>query len=90
MPKKIFSFVYALNYISQVAFMMLVPAALIIGGGWLLTNRCGLGKWVLVVSIVLGIVCGMYSMITFLLRSAACVDPTESAQKGDTDHEQRT
>lgn len=90
MPTKIFSFVYALNYITQAAIMMVIPAGLIIAGGWLLTYRCGVGKWAMVASIVLGIICGMYSMVTFLLRSAEYVDPTQSVQKGDTDHEEKT
>lgn len=81
MHKKMFRFVYAMNYVFQVAFCLLTPAALFILGGWYLTNRCGVGKWALIVSIVLGVLCGMYSMITFLLSSAHAIDPTE--QKGE-------
>lgn len=80
MPKKIFSFVYALNYISQAAITMIVPAALIIGSGWLLTNCCGVGKWAMVVSIVLGVLTGIFSLFRFIIATANYVDPTE--QKG--------
>lgn len=90
MHKKVFRFVYALNYVFQVGFCMLTPAALFILGGWYLTNHCGVGKWALIVSIVLGIVCGMYSMFRFLLTSAYSIDPTHSEQKGDTGSERKS
>ena len=85
MPKKLFSFVYALNYISQTAFCLITPAALWIGGGWFLTNRCGVGKWAMVVAIVLGVLTGLYSMFHFLITTAKYVDPTE--QKGAGENE---
>ncbi len=81
---KVFRFVYALQYVFQVAYCVLTPAALFIGGGWLLHHRCGVGKWVLAVAIVLGLLCGLYSMFAFLLSSAKSVDPTtkEDASRG--------
>ena len=85
MPKKIFSFVYALNYISQAAFTLIIPAALIIGGGWLLTNRCGVGKWAMAVAIVLGVLIGIYSLFSFIISTMNHIDPTE--QKGDDRNE---
>ncbi|MBE6927302.1 MAG: AtpZ/AtpI family protein [Ruminococcaceae bacterium] len=80
MPTKIFSFVYALNYITQAAIMMVIPAGLIIAGGWLLTYRCGVGKWAMVVSIVLGVLAGIYSLFSFLVSTMNHIDPTD--QKG--------
>ena len=80
MPKKVFSFVYALNYIMQTALCLLTPAALFIGGGWYLTDRCGVGRWAMVVAIVLGVLTGLYRMFHFLITTAKYVDPTE--QKG--------
>lgn len=75
--KDAFCFAYAMQYVFQVTFSMLTPAALFIGGGWLLHTRCGLGKWVLIVGIVLGLVSGLYSMFAFLLSSVKSVDPTK-------------
>lgn len=85
MPKKIFSFVYALNYIFQAAFCMLTPAALIIGGGWLLTNRCGVGKWAMVCAIILGVLCGIYCLFHFVISTINHIDPT--VQKGGNEDE---
>ncbi len=87
MPKKIFSFVYALNYIMQAAITMLVPAGLIIGGGWLLNNRCGVGKWVMVVAIILGVLAGIYSLFHFIISTMNHIDPTE--QEGGQDDERK-
>ncbi len=75
--KDAFCFAYAMQYVFQVTFSMLTPAAFFIGGGWLLHTRCGLGKWVLIVAIVLGLVSGLYSMFAFLLSSVKSVDPTK-------------
>ncbi len=85
MPRKVFSFVYALNYILQAGFCMLTPAALFIGGGWLLTHRCGVGKWAMVVAIILGVLTGMYSLFRFLITTMNHIDPTQ--QKGGADDE---
>ena len=58
MPKKVFRVMYALNYVTQAAFCLLCPAGLLILGGWFLTNRCGVGKWAMIVAIVLGVLTG--------------------------------
>ncbi len=75
--KNAFRFVYAMQYLFQVAYCVIVPAALLFGGGWLLHTYCGVGKWVLIVAIVLGLFSGLYSMFSFLLSSTGSVDPTK-------------
>ena len=77
MPKKLFKAVYALNFIFQAAFSMIVPAGLLILGGWYLNSRCGWGSWVLVTAIVLGVLFGFYSMIYYIVKMKDNVDPTE-------------
>ena len=88
MHKKIFRMVYAINYVIQASFCMLCPAGLIILGGWLLHHRCGLGKWTLIVSIVLGVLTGMYSFFHYLIKTMNHMDPT--ATKGETDDDGTT
>lgn len=83
MPKKLMKTVYALHFIFQAAFSMLVPAGLLIFGGWYLNARRGWGKWVLVVAIVLGVAFGFYSMIYYIVKYKDYVDPTE--RKGESD-----
>ncbi len=77
MPKKLFQVVYAMNYISQVAFCLLCPAGLFIGLAWFLTSRGYLGSWAMAAGIILGVLTGFWSMISFLLKSAKAIDPTE-------------
>ncbi len=86
MPKKVFRAVYAMNYLMQAAFCLLFPAGIFILGGWLLVNRCSAGNWALIVGIVLGVLTGFFSMISFLLKSAHAIDPT-SAQGGQEQHD---
>lgn len=82
-PKKVFRAVYAMNYFMQAGFSMLCPAGLLIFGGWLLVNRAGVGRWALVVSIVLGVLFGFYCMIRFLMTTS--VDPVDNnSAKGGT------
>ncbi len=77
MPKKLFRAIYAINYIMQVAFCLLCPAGLLIGAAWFLTSRGYLGSWAMVMGIVLGVLTGFWSMISFLLKSSKMIDPTE-------------
>ena len=67
---KFFSFVYAMNYIAQAAWSFVFPAGVIIGLGWLLHLRFGVGRWIMVVGIVLGILTGVYSMFRYIIRMA--------------------
>ena len=83
MHKDIFRFTYALNYVFQVTVCLLTPAAIWIGLGWLCYHRWGVGKWIMILSIVLGVVSGAVSMFRFLMTSARIIDPTSPEPAGD-------
>lgn len=83
MHRKIFSFVYAVNYIIQAGFSMIVPAGLIILGGWLLTEKCGVGQWAMIVAIVFGVLCGLYGLFHFLITTMNHMDPTQKKENPD-------
>ena len=83
MHKDIFRFTYALNYVFQVTVCLLTPAAMWIGLGWLCCNRWGVGKWAMILSIVLGVVSGSVSMFRFLMTSARVIDPTTPESSGE-------
>lgn len=85
MPHKVFRVMYALNYIIQAGFCMICPAGLLIFGGWLLTRRCGVGKWAMIVAIVLGVLTGLYSMFSFILKTIHTFDPTQGKEGGKRD-----
>lgn len=88
MHKDIFRFTYALNYVFQVTVCLLTPAAMWIGLGWLCCNRWGVGKWAMILSIVLGVVSGSVSMFRFLMTSARVIDPTAPESSGGS-HEKK-
>lgn len=85
MHKKVFRFVYALNYVLQAGFTFICPAGLIILGGWLLHNRCGVGRWVMIVAIVFGVLAGMLSFFKYIIRTVHQIDPTST--KGDPEND---
>ena len=79
---KVFRVVYALNFIAQAAFSMVCPAGVIIFAGWFLRNRCGVGQWVMIAAIVVGVLVGVYSMFYYIFKMSYAVDPTQSNEKG--------
>lgn len=85
MPKKMLRAVYAINFIMQAAFCMICPAGLFVLGGWYLNAHCGWGKWVLITAIVLGVITGFYSMITYIIKYGKYTDPTASGKDGERD-----
>ncbi len=88
MHRKVFHFAYAMNFLFQVTITLLTPGALLVGGSWLLYRYCNVGKWIMVLGLVIGLICGLYSMICFLLK--ATIDPTEAQRKGATDRNDAT
>ncbi len=88
-PKKVFHVAYAVNFVIQAGVSMVCPAGLIILAGWFLTKRCGLGKWVMVTAIILGILIGVYSMFYYIIKTIHTYDPTQSGDKGG-DRDERT
>ena len=67
---KLFGFMYAMNYIVQAAWSFVFPAGLIIGLGYLVRRRFETGDWVMVVTIILGVFCGVYSMFHYIIKMA--------------------
>lgn len=89
LPKRVFRVLYAFNFIAQAAFSMLTPAGLLIALGWFLKNRCGWGRWVMIASIVLGVLFGLYSMLYFIVKYAGAVDPTSHKEDPDGKSDKR-
>ena len=87
MPKRFFRIAYAMNYLSQAAISLLFPAGALIFGGWLLRQYCGVGSWVMILAIVLGVVLGFGSMISFLLKTSYAIDPTQKEENHDSSGE---
>lgn len=79
---KVFRIAYALNFVTQAAFSMVCPAGVIIFAGWFLRNKCGVGQWVMIAAIVVGVLFGVYSMFYYIIKMSNAIDPTQSGDKG--------
>ena len=71
---KFLGFVYAMNYMIQAAWSFAFPAGIMIGLGYFVTWRFEMGKWVMIAAIVLGVLCGVYSMFRYIVRMADYAD----------------
>lgn len=79
--RKIFSFAYAFNYISQAAFCMICPAAIIVLIGIYIQKKTGAGDWLVAASIVIGVLVGFYCMISYLVKSSFALELAEKKDK---------
>ena len=70
MSNKFFGFVYAMNYIAQAAWSFIFPAGVTIGLGFLIRRWLDAGRWVVVLSIIIGVLFGVYSMFRYAIRMA--------------------
>lgn len=80
---KLFGFAYAINYIMQAAWSFVFSAALVIVPGYFISRWLAVGTWLWVVFIVLGVLCGVYSMFLYIIRMA-------DYATGDFDPEKRS
>ncbi len=68
--RKLFDFAYIMNFMSQAAFSFAFPFFIWLVLGYLLTSKAGLGDWVMIVCIVIGIVNSVYSMFKYIITMA--------------------
>ncbi|MBQ2987686.1 MAG: AtpZ/AtpI family protein [Clostridia bacterium] len=79
--KSFMNTMYALNIVWQSFWNLLFPVGLGILIGWLLTEKCGMGDYVFVIFILLGVLVGLVSMIRFLLSALAGLERLEKEQQ---------
>ncbi len=71
----------ALNIIVQSFLNLLTPIGLSLLAAYLLTEKAGVPGWLYAVLIPLGVICGMYSMIRFILRAMKSLEALEKEQE---------
>ena len=81
MHKKLFNAFYVLNIIFQAIFTLIFPVAIMFAVGWLLNTYLGVGGWIYAVTVVIGVICGFYSMIKFTLSAMRSLERLEEEQK---------
>ena len=79
---------YVLNIIAQAIFSLLTPAVLMFCISWLLINKAGAPEWIYAVTISLGIIAGLISMVKFVLAATSALERLEKQNKnnGKTGH----
>ena len=74
---------YAMNIILQAFWSLLFPIGCGVLLGWFLTEKCGMGSYLFVILILLGVFVGMISMIRFLISALAGLERLEKEQKNN-------
>lgn len=72
----------------QALVSLLSPIALMFAIAWLLATKAGIGTWIYVVMIMLGVFSGLYSMVVFIIRANRALEAIEkqnSRKRGSTD-----
>ena len=83
MHRKFFNAMYVLNIAMQAIFSLLSPIALGALVSWLLVSRAGVGEWIYVVLILLGVGSGLVGMVRFVLSAMSGVERLEKEQAAD-------
>ena len=72
-----FSIIQLINMIAHSFFTLLFNIALGLGIGWLAVEKWGAPSWVYIPFILLGVITGFYSMISFLLSATRSFERLE-------------
>ena len=81
--KNFMNAMYALNIVIQSFWTLLMPIGIAIFLGWVLTEKCGVGNYIFVILILLGVALGIISMVKFLLSALAGLERLENEQKNN-------
>ena len=71
---------YVINIVFQSLLSLLSPIAVMLLFAYLLNTYAGVGTWIYVVLIMLGVFSGLYSMVIFILRAFRALDAIEKGR----------
>jgi hypothetical protein len=77
MKNKAFGFMYSLNVIGQAIFSLLTPAALMFGISWLLINKLSAPMWIYAITLPIGIISGLFSMVKTVIAATGALERLE-------------
>ena len=77
MYKKFITPVYIINMVMQALFSLIAPIGLMLGLAYLLVTYAEWPTWVYVVFIMLGVLSGLYSMVSFILGASRALEALE-------------
>ena len=91
---KVLTPIYIVNIIFQSFISLISPAAIMLLTAFLLNRYTSLGGWIYAPLITIGIICGFFSMISFIIKAMSALEAIEkqnaekSAKKEQTKNEQ--
>ena len=77
MYKKLVGALYIMNIVSQAIFTLLFPILLGFGIAWLLVSYLCAPSFLYVIFIMLGVFCGLYSMVKFVMSAMSAYERLE-------------
>ena len=75
------SFMYVLNIVLQSLFSLLFGTAVCVGIGYFLVSKLGLGGWVYIPLVLIGLGLGIVSMVRFILSAMAGLERMEKQRE---------
>ena len=82
MYKRAFSALQIINVIVHGIFTLIFQIALGLFAGWLFVDRLGAPSFVYVITILVGVGSGLFSMISFLISSLRTIERLEGERSG--------
>jgi F0F1-type ATP synthase assembly protein I len=74
--------------IIQSLVSLLSPIAILFVAAKLLNEKASVGPWIYVVLIMLGVFIGLYSMISFIIKTSKAIEAIENQKGSDTDSDE--
>lgn len=85
MYRNLVSALYVLNIIFQAIFTLLIPPALLFAINYLCILKLSFPKWTYAISLSLGFVAGIISMIKFAISASEALERLEKQRKNKKD-----
>ena len=84
--KKLITPLYVINVVVQAIITLASAMGIAFFIAYLLNKHAGVGTWIYVVFIMIGVISGFYSMIVFILRACRAIEGIERQTKSEKEH----
>lgn len=75
--RKLIAPIYVINIVIQAIVSLVSPIAIMFLLAWLLVTKLAVGNWIYVVSIMVGVFSGLYSMVVFVINASRALEAIE-------------
>lgn len=81
MHKKFFSIMYGINIVAQSVFSLITPVLILFALSWVIISKLGAPEWIYAISITVGVIIGLVSMIKFVIVASENLNRLENQVK---------